>query len=76
MGAGALVASLPVACLVTAILVVNNLRDIDTDRATGKRTFMWFMEQRTLRRERAKGRITGVPLSLRRVPASAPGKRA
>ena len=25
-------------CLVTAILVVNNLRDIDTDRVAGKRT--------------------------------------
>ena len=34
----ALWASLPVAMLVTAILVVNNLRDIDTDRAAGKRT--------------------------------------
>jgi 1,4-dihydroxy-2-naphthoate octaprenyltransferase len=34
----ALTASLPVAMLVTAILVVNNLRDIDTDRAAGKRT--------------------------------------
>src|SRR5438477_151779 len=32
----AVVASIPVACLVTAILVVNNLRDIATDRATGK----------------------------------------
>lgn len=32
------VAAIPVACLVTAILVVNNLRDIDTDRATGKHT--------------------------------------
>lgn len=32
------VASLPVAMLVTAILVVNNLRDIDTDRATKKFT--------------------------------------
>lgn len=31
-------ASLPVGFLVTAILVVNNLRDIDTDRAAGKRT--------------------------------------
>ena len=30
--------ALPVASLVTAILVVNNLRDIDTDRAAGKRT--------------------------------------
>lgn len=34
----ALVYALPVACLVTAILVVNNLRDVDTDRAAGKRT--------------------------------------
>jgi 1,4-dihydroxy-2-naphthoate octaprenyltransferase len=33
-----LVASIPVGLLVTAILVVNNLRDLDTDRATGKRT--------------------------------------
>ena len=33
-----LAASLPVACLVTAILVVNNLRDIDTDARAGKRT--------------------------------------
>jgi 1,4-dihydroxy-2-naphthoate polyprenyltransferase len=34
----ALVASLPVACLVTAILVVNDLRDIDEDRGAGKLT--------------------------------------
>jgi 1,4-dihydroxy-2-naphthoate octaprenyltransferase len=31
-------AALPVACLVTAILVVNNLRDIETDRQAGKHT--------------------------------------
>ena len=31
-------ASIPVGCLVTAILIVNNLRDIDTDREVGKRT--------------------------------------
>ena len=31
-------ASLPMGFLITAILVVNNLRDIDTDRKTGKRT--------------------------------------
>jgi 1,4-dihydroxy-2-naphthoate polyprenyltransferase len=31
-------ASIPVACLVTAILIVNNLRDIDTDRRVGKTT--------------------------------------
>lgn len=34
----ALFASVPVGCLATAILVVNNVRDIETDRATGKRT--------------------------------------
>ncbi len=32
------VAALPVGALVSAILVVNNLRDIPTDRAAGKRT--------------------------------------
>jgi len=31
-------ASIPTGCLVTAILVVNNLRDIDTDRSVGKLT--------------------------------------
>ncbi len=31
-------ASIPTGCLVTAILVVNNLRDIDTDRTVGKTT--------------------------------------
>jgi 1,4-dihydroxy-2-naphthoate polyprenyltransferase len=30
--------SIPVGCLVTAILIVNNLRDIDTDRRVGKFT--------------------------------------
>jgi 1,4-dihydroxy-2-naphthoate octaprenyltransferase len=34
----ALAASVPVGLTVTAILVVNNLRDIDTDRTAGKRT--------------------------------------
>lgn len=33
-----LAVSLPVACLATAILVVNNLRDIGTDARAGKRT--------------------------------------
>lgn len=35
---GAVVAAIPVGLLVTAILVVNNLRDIDSDRAAGKHT--------------------------------------
>ena len=34
----ALLAALPVACLVTAILVVNDLRDIEEDRQMGKTT--------------------------------------
>jgi 1,4-dihydroxy-2-naphthoate polyprenyltransferase len=34
----ALLSSIVMGCLVTAILVVNNLRDIDTDRLAGKRT--------------------------------------
>lgn len=31
-------ASIPIGCLVTAILIVNNLRDIETDRRSGKLT--------------------------------------
>lgn len=38
LNAVALAASLPVGMIVTAILVANNLRDIETDRAAGKRT--------------------------------------
>jgi 1,4-dihydroxy-2-naphthoate octaprenyltransferase len=34
----ALWGAIPVGCLVTAILIVNNLRDIDTDRQVGKMT--------------------------------------
>ncbi|GIW07233.1 MAG: 1,4-dihydroxy-2-naphthoate polyprenyltransferase [Dehalococcoidia bacterium] len=34
----AVLASLPVAALVTVILIVNNIRDIDSDRRVGKRT--------------------------------------
>lgn len=34
----AIVAAVPMGCLATAILVVNNLRDIDGDRRAGKRT--------------------------------------
>jgi 1,4-dihydroxy-2-naphthoate octaprenyltransferase len=38
VGVDALLVSVPVALLAVAILVVNNLRDIPTDRAAGKRT--------------------------------------
>ena len=39
----AIAAAIPAGCTVTAILVVNNLRDIPTDRATGKRTLAVVM---------------------------------
>ena len=38
ISAAALWAAVPVGLLATAILVVNNLRDIETDRAAGKKT--------------------------------------
>lgn len=45
----AVAASLPVGFLVTAILVVNNLRDIDTDRTAGKRTLAVLLGRRVTR---------------------------
>jgi 1,4-dihydroxy-2-naphthoate octaprenyltransferase len=38
LSAAAVWASIPIGLLATAILVVNNLRDIETDRRAGKRT--------------------------------------
>lgn len=46
-------ASIPVAMLVTAIIVVNNLRDIATDRAAGKRTLAVIIGARAARAEYA-----------------------
>jgi 1,4-dihydroxy-2-naphthoate octaprenyltransferase len=46
-------ASIPVGCLVTAILIVNNLRDIDTDRQTGKMTLAVYLGRRGTRLEYA-----------------------
>lgn len=43
------VASIPVGLLATAILVINNLRDIDTDREAGKRTLAVRMGPRWTR---------------------------
>ncbi len=45
----ALAASVPVGLLVTNILVVNNLRDIDTDRAVGKNTLAVRLGRRRTR---------------------------
>jgi 1,4-dihydroxy-2-naphthoate octaprenyltransferase len=49
--------SLPVGFLATAILVVNNVRDIDTDRRTGKRTL-------AVRLGRARARVLYAGLLL------------
>jgi 1,4-dihydroxy-2-naphthoate octaprenyltransferase len=49
----AIAASIPLGCLVTAILVVNNLRDIETDRAAGKRTLAVRLGRDATRREYA-----------------------
>lgn len=42
-------AAVPVGCTVTAILVANNLRDIDTDRAAGKTTLAVVLGKRGTR---------------------------
>jgi 1,4-dihydroxy-2-naphthoate octaprenyltransferase len=44
-------AAIPVGCLVTAILIVNNLRDIDTDRQVGKMTLAVRLGRRGTRLE-------------------------
>ncbi len=51
VAATAVWASLPVAALVAGILVVNNLRDIEDDRARGKRTLATFIGPRATRGE-------------------------
>jgi len=47
----AFAAAVPVGSLITAILVVNNLRDIDTDRVAGKRTLAVMSGERGARTE-------------------------
>jgi 1,4-dihydroxy-2-naphthoate octaprenyltransferase len=49
----AVLASLPVGFLITAILVVNNLRDMETDRRVGKRTLATRIGARATRLEYA-----------------------
>jgi len=62
-------ASIPVGCLVTAILIVNNLRDIDTDRRVGKMTLAVRLGRRATRFEYtvcvviAYGVVVGVGLA-------------
>jgi 1,4-dihydroxy-2-naphthoate octaprenyltransferase len=47
----AVIVALPVGVLTTAILVVNNLRDIDTDSRTGKRTLAVMVGPKATRLE-------------------------
>ncbi|WP_336363695.1 1,4-dihydroxy-2-naphthoate polyprenyltransferase [Halalkalicoccus salilacus] len=49
----AVLASLPIAGISTAILVVNNVRDLETDRETGKRTLAVLLGYRWSRIEYA-----------------------
>ena len=49
--ADVLAASVPVSLTVTAILVVNNVRDIDTDRLAGKYTLAVYLGRRLARTE-------------------------
>ncbi|WP_200907228.1 UbiA family prenyltransferase, partial [Ardenticatena maritima] len=49
----ALAVSVPPGLLITAILVVNNLRDIRTDARAGKRTLAVLLGERGTRREYA-----------------------
>ena len=49
----AVATAIPMGCLVTAILVVNNLRDIETDREAGKRTLAVRIGREATRREYA-----------------------
>jgi 1,4-dihydroxy-2-naphthoate octaprenyltransferase len=59
-------ASLAVGALATAILVVNNLRDVDTDRVAGKRTLAVRFGRRAARVEYAAlvAFAYGIPIAL------------
>ena len=59
-------AAIPVGALTTAILVVNNLRDIPTDRAAGKRTLAVILGARATKLEYALllGVAFAVPIAL------------
>ncbi len=47
----AVLAAIPVGALATCILVVNNLRDVEADRAAGKRTLAVLLGPRAVRAE-------------------------
>jgi 1,4-dihydroxy-2-naphthoate octaprenyltransferase len=53
LSTAALFAAVPVGLLATAVLVVNNLRDVETDRVAGKRTLAVRLGARAARAEYA-----------------------
>ncbi len=66
-------ASLPMGALVTAILVVNNLRDLEGDRAHGKRTLATVLGSSGTRREYlallfGAYTVVGIGVALRVLP--------
>jgi 1,4-dihydroxy-2-naphthoate octaprenyltransferase len=70
----AVAASVPVGLLATALLVVNNLRDIPTDAASGKRTLAVRMGEHRTRRLYAGmvvGALAGAPLLALSRPGAA-----
>ncbi|WP_324716726.1 1,4-dihydroxy-2-naphthoate polyprenyltransferase [Carboxydochorda subterranea] len=71
---GALLASVPVGLLVTDILVVNNLRDIDQDRQAGKRTLAVRIGEQATRIQYALFVVVALamPAVLRAVGAAGP----
>jgi 1,4-dihydroxy-2-naphthoate octaprenyltransferase len=68
----ALFASIPVALLAVAILVVNNLRDIPTDSAAGKRTLAVRLGDRATRIQYAACVATAMLWPLLMLPAFGP----
>jgi 1,4-dihydroxy-2-naphthoate octaprenyltransferase len=68
----ALLASLPVALLAVAILVVNNLRDIPTDEAAGKRTLAVRLGDSATRRQYALCVTAAMLAPLALVPVLGP----
>ena len=68
----AFLASIPVGLLCTNILVVNNLRDMDTDRAAGKRTLAVRIGRAATRRQFALFLLISytIPITLWQIHAT------
>jgi 1,4-dihydroxy-2-naphthoate octaprenyltransferase len=64
--------SVPVGFLIVAILVVNNLRDIDGDALVGRRTLAVLLGDRVRRRRRGRPATAVGPAGAARFPPSGP----